>query len=299
MRSINHLNTLLVCLDLTDIDQYMIEYAAFLSQKLKMGKVIFLHAIQAYDLPDKSSKNFPDLKTSLSQRIEEEINSVVSSHFKQKIDTNVITKIEHEDAANVIIDFTRKEKVDLTLVGQKYGEDRTGHYGHKIAAEAATDLMFIPEKPEMRVNKILCATDLSKASEEAFERALDIAKAADTELMGYYLYDIRKSYFPATTMRTQRMLEKKIQHRFRKYLARFDVDPESVPLELGVNEEFKSQAEKLYETAEAENADLLIVGARGRTSVVTTLLGNVTERLRRIEKQIPVMIIKNNKGAGR
>jgi nucleotide-binding universal stress UspA family protein len=299
MGSINHLNTLLVCLDLTDIDQYLIEYAAFLSQKLKMGKVIFFHAIQAYDLPDKSNKNFPDLKTSLSQRIEEEINSVVSSHFKQKIDTNVITKIEHEDAANVIIDFTRKEKVDLTLIGQKYGEDRTAHYGHKIASEAETDLMFIPENPELQLNKILCATDLSKDSEEAFLRALDIATAVGTPLMCYYLYDIRKSYFPATTMRTQSMLEKKIRKRFRKYLTRFDVDPESIPLELGVNEEFKSQAEKLYESAETEKIELLIVGARGRTSVVTTLLGNVTERLRRIEKQIPVIIIKNSKRSGR
>jgi nucleotide-binding universal stress UspA family protein len=68
-----------------------------------------------------------------------------------------------------------------------------------------------------------------------------------------------------------------------------------VELRLRVNEEFKSQAEKLYEEAETQRTDLLIIGAKGKTSVVTSLLGNVTERLRRMEKKMPVMIMKNIK----
>ncbi|MCF8335762.1 MAG: universal stress protein [Bacteroidales bacterium] len=295
MSTIKNLKTMLVCLDLTDIDPNLIDYAAFLSQSLGMDKVIFIHAIQAYDLPDKSSKKFPDLKTDLRQRIEDEINSVVSNHFKKNIETEVITKIEDEDAANMIIDFTRKESVDLALIGQKYGEDRTGHYGHKIAAEALTDLMFIPEEPDLSLDTILCAVDFSKVSEKAFRRCLNISKAVNTKLICYYLYDTQKSYFPATTFKTKGMLEKRIYNRFRKFLAKFGLNPDDVELRIGVSEEFKSQAEKLYEEAEAQDVDLLVVGARGKTSVVTSLLGNVTEGLRKMEKQMPIMIMKNVK----
>ena len=295
MSTIKNLNTMLVCLDLTEIDRYLIGYASYLSQTLDLKKVIFFHAIQAYDLPDKSSKKFPDLETDLSTKIKAEINSVVSSHFKRKVNTDVITRIEDEDAANVIIDFTRKEKVDLILVGQKYGEDRSGHYGHKIAAEALTDLMFIPEEPELSLSKILCAVDFSKVSEKAFRRTLDIARATNAKLVCHYLYDTQKSYFPATTIRTKGVLEKKTRKRFRKFLGKFDLNPDDVELSLRVNEEFKSQAEKLYEEAEAQEVDLLVVGSKGKTSVVTSLLGNVTERLRRMEKKMPVMIMKNVK----
>ena len=298
MSNIKNLNTILVCLDLTDIDRSLIRYASYLSQTLELKKVIFFHAIQAYDLPDKSSKKFPDLESDLSTKIKSEINSVVSSHFKRNINTDVITRIENEDAANVIIDFTRKEEVDLALVGQKYGEDRSGHYGHKIAAEALTDLMFIPEDPELSLTKILCAVDLSKVSEKAFRRCLDISRAVNAPIICHYLYDTHKSYFPATTFRTKGVIEKKVRKRFRKYLNKFNLSPDDVELRVRVNEEFKSQAEKLYEEAEEQKADLLVVGAKGKTSVVTSLLGNVTERLRRMEKQMPVMIMKNVKARG-
>jgi nucleotide-binding universal stress UspA family protein len=295
MSTIKNLNTMLVCLDLTEIDRSLIRYASYLSQALELKKVIFFHAIQAYDLPDKSSKKFPDLESDLSTKIKSEINSVVSSHFKRNINTDVITRIENEDAANVIIDFTRKEEVDLALIGQKYGEDRSGHYGHKIAAEALTDLMFIPEDPELSLNKILCAVDFSKVSEKAFRRCLDISRAVDAPIICHYLYGTHKSYFPATTIRTKGVMEKKIRKRFRKFLKKFDLTPDDVELRLRVNEEFKSQAEKLYDEAEEQKVDLLVVGAKGKTSVVTSLLGNVTERLRRMEKQMPVMIMKNVK----
>jgi nucleotide-binding universal stress UspA family protein len=295
MSNIKNLNTLLVCLDLTEIDRYLIEYASYLSQTLEMDKVIFFHAIQAYDLPDKSSKKFPDLETDLSTKIKAEINSVVSSHFKRKVNTDVITRIEDEDAANVIIDFTRKEDVDLALIGQKYGEDRSGHYGHKIAAEALTDLMFVPEEPDLKLDKVLCAVDFSRDSEKAFRRALDIAQSTNSNLICHYLYDSSKSYFPATTIRTKGVLDKKVHKRFRKFLKKFDLTPDDIELRMRVNEEFKSQAEKLYEEAATLEVDLLVVGAKGKTSVVTSLLGNVTERLRRMEKQMPVMIMKNVK----
>lgn len=295
MSTIKNLKTMLVCLDLTKIDRSLIRYASYLSQTLELKKVIFFHAIQAYDLPDKSSKKFPDLESDLSTKIKSEVNSVVSSHFKRNINTDVITRIENEDAANVIIDFTRKEEVDLALIGQKYGEDRSGHYGHKIAAEALTDLMFIPEEPDLSLDKILCAVDFSRVSEKAFRRCLDISKTVNAKLICHYLYDTHKSYFPATTFKTKGMLEKRIQKRFRKFLAKFDMSPDDVELKVRVNEEFKSQAEKLYEEAEEQKVDLLVIGAKGKTSVVTSLLGNVTEGLRRMEKQMPVMIMKNVK----
>ena len=153
MNKIKDLNTLLVCLDLTEIDQHLIQYASFLSEALETEKVIFLHAIQAYDLPDKKSKKYPDLESSLSQTIRKEITDAVSERFRKGTKTEVITKIEDEDAADVVIGFTRKEQVDLTLIGQKFGEDRAGRYGQKIATQVHSDLMFVPESPEFSVEK--------------------------------------------------------------------------------------------------------------------------------------------------
>ncbi len=293
MNNIKNLNTILVCLDLTDIDHSLIQYASFLSKTLETDKIIFIHAIQAYDLPDKSSKKFPDLHSSLSKTIEEEINSVVSDHFKRKVKTEVITKIEDEDASQVILDFIEKENIDLTLIGQKLGEDREGHYGHKIASSARSDLMLIPEEPELNISKILCAIDLSEYSQKAFRRSRDIAKATQSEMVIQYIFDVSRSYFPAATVKSSTNLEKSFRKKFKKFLKKFDLKTEDVRYRYAINETLKSQAEKLYQAAEEEQANLIILGAKGQTDSVTSLLGNITENLRRMEKEIPVMVMKN------
>ncbi|MFO8236423.1 MAG: universal stress protein [Bacteroidales bacterium] len=295
MQTIKNLDTMLVCLDLTDIDHSLIRYASFLSQKLETDKIIFIHAIQAYDLPDKGSKKYPDLKSSLSKTIEEEINSVVSNHFKKQIKTEVTTKIEDEDASNVIIEFIKKENVDLTLIGQKAGEKREGHYGHKIAAKAQSDLMFIPEDPELSIEKILCAIDLSKLSVKAFRRSLDIANAINAEMVCQYIFDSSKSYFPAATNRTSSAMEKQFRKKYNKFVKQFGLKPTDIKCRYEVNETMKSQAEKIYQSAEEENTQLIIIGSKGQTSSITSLLGNITENFRRMKKQIPIMIMKNIK----
>ena len=294
MNNIENLNKMLVSLDLTEIDSSLIQYASFLSQTLETDKVFFVHAIQAYDLPDKSNKKFPDLNTSLSKTIQEEINSVVTNHFKRNTKTEVITKIENEDAADVILDIIEKEDIDIALIGQKYGEDREGRYGHKIATSAKSDLMFIPEQPKSSVNNILCAIDFSKDSEKAFKRALDVSRATQAKLTCFYIFDTSKSYFPASTQQTSSAIQKESEKKFEKFLKKFDLTPDDVQGEFEINDKLSSQAEKLYKKAEEIDADLAIIGAKGKTSVVTSLLGNVTENLRKMEKDIPVMIMKNH-----
>jgi len=284
---------LLVCLDLTDIDQHLIQYASFIGEALHVNRVIFLHAIQAYDLPDKKSKKYPDLETSLSQTIRKEINHVVSERFQTDIRTEVVTKIESEDAADMIIEFTRNEQVDLTLIGQKFGEERAGHYGQKIATQAKSDLMFVPESPELSAEKILCALDFSSQSERAFQRALDIKQVTGAQMSCHYIYDTSKSYFPATTLRSTSNMEKTARKKFRRFLEKFDLTPEEVDCNFEINDKIKGHAARINEEAESQKAQLVIIGARGQAATVTSLLGNVTENIRRMDMEMPVMILKN------
>lgn len=295
MDKIKELNTLLVCLDLTEIDQHLIQYASFLSEALQTERVIFLHVIQAYDLPDKKGKKHPDLESTLSQTIRKEITSAVSERFRKGTKTEVITRIEDEDASEVVIDFTRKEEVDLTLIGHKFGEDRAGRYGQKIATQVQSDLMFVPESPEFSVEKILCAIDFSRESERAFRRALDIQRLTGAGFTCYYIYDTSKSYFPATTLRSSSTLEKNMQKKFRKFLRKFDLTPDQVSCQFELNDQIQGHAERITRQAEEEESNLLIIGTRGQTSRVTSLLGNVTENIRRMDMEMPVMIMKNLK----
>ncbi len=290
----NRIKNILACLDLTYIDPVLIEYVAFFSESTGAEKVYFLHVIQEYALPEKGGKNLPDSEE-LYDIIYNKIKDEVDANFGQKRPAGIETRIESEDASTAIIEFTSETEIDLLLIGQKYGAKREARYGHKIAAGADCDIMFIPEQAEPEIQKILCAIDGSKESETAFQRALDLAEKTGADVAAYFLYDTAQTYFPATTVGGSSSKKERFKKRYAEFLERFDRPPDSVPCHFREVEPTENQAGTSYDAAVKEKADLIIIGAAGNIGDPTTLLGNILENFNNMEKEIPLLIIKNKK----
>ena len=288
------IDNILVGLDLTGIDHKAIQFSAYLAHIFNAKKVEFIHVIQAYDLPDKSSKKYPDLDSYIRQLMQDKIDAAISEQSKQ-FEIRIIIETEEENAAQVIVDYVKSHEVDLTIIGQKIGEDRRSYYGKKIATEARSDVLFVPEEAEIQLNDIFCAIDFSKYSEKAFELAQTIANKKSSKVHVYYLFDTTKAFFPATTLHnTRKKVERSLYKNYKKFLNRFNNENSSVVSDFSFSHsEFNNDAEKLIDKARAENSNLIIVGATGMPQNVTTLLGNISENLRVLEKEIPVWITKN------
>ncbi len=298
MVNIRNIKNMLVSLDLTDIDVRMIEYAYFLSRTFKIDKIYFVHIIQAYELGHKEKK-LKEIQNSINQKIQNDIDHIYDHHLDKATQTEVITRIENENAAQGVVNLISEKNVDLTLIGLKQGEDRKGKYAKEISAKAGSDLLLVPEEPENKIKHIFCAVDFSDKSEEAFQRALDLAKATGARLSCYYVYDIRKEYFPGGTNQSQSALEKKINRRYKKYLSKFNLNLSNVNPSYNINEKLDNSAEKIYAHSYNNNADLIIVGTKGRIGSKISLLGNITANLIHIDTEIPVMIIKKHKNKRR
>lgn len=284
---------LLVCLDLTAIDPFLISYAAFMAKTLPAEKVTFFHAIQAYDLPDRADRDFPDVETDLNAIIRKEMHKSVDELFEEKCRWEVATQVGYEDAADEINAYIQENNIDLTLLGQKSGENRKARYSGKIASTAASDILFVPQHAKQTIDPILCAVDFSNESLKAFERGLDLSRTWGVPMSCYFVFDPTRAYFPATTGRSSnynKQQAKKIQEQLFKA---YDLPPESIPCHIEIGEQMSSEAENIYHRAEKQNARLIIVGAQGDTSTVTSLLGNLSETFRIMEKAIPVMIVKH------
>jgi nucleotide-binding universal stress UspA family protein len=239
-----------------------------------------------------------EIKSSLNQNIRNEINRIVTRRFGEKTQTEVITKIENENAAQAVLEVIREKEIDLTLIGQKYGEDRENKYAKEISAKAESDLLLIPEEATHKIEHIFCAVDFSKESEEAFRKALDLSKTIGTRLSCYYVYDIRKMYFPVATDQSPASLEKLFYKKFEKFLTKFDLSLSDVKPRFNINDKLNNSAEKTYTQAVDDEADLIVIGTKGQPGSVISLLGNITENLMHIDTEIPVMIIKNRNNKG-
>lgn len=286
-------HNILVCLDLTAIDPYLIRYAAFIARTLPASKVVFLHAIQAYDLPDRAQRDFPDVETALNEMIRDELYKSVDDNFREKCHWEVATQVGYEDAAKEVLDFIKENDIDLALIGQKSGENREARYGHKIAAEADSDILFVPQYAENSVDPLMCAIDFSDQSAKAFEIALDMHRAWGVGIMCYFIFDSTRAYFPATTDRSSAHIQQQSSKIYEKFLKGYGLSPEDIPCRIEIGDPMASEAENIHQAAMDKNARLIVVGARGETSTVTSLLGNIAETFRLMEKEIPVLIVKN------
>lgn len=286
-------DNLLVCLDLTAIDAFMIRYAGFLAENLDVRHVSFFHVIQAYDLPDRASRRFPDVETELTDIVRDELHQSVDTRFDEHRSWDVVTEVGYEDAAQEIVEYIKDNDVDLTVIGQKSGENREGHYGQKVASEAPSDILFVPQDAAQIISPVLCAIDFSDESTRAFELSLDIKSAAEAALICYFVSDPSRAYFPASTTRSSQIHETQCRKTCQEFLDAYGFSLEDVACLIEAGDPMKSAAENIYKTAQDNQAGLIVVGAQGDTATMTSLLGNLCESFRLLEKDIPVLIVKH------
>lgn len=290
----NPIKNILTCLDLTYIDPVVVEYTDFLVGITGAEKAYFLHVIQEYDLPGKGGRDLPEGEE-IYELIYKKIKNKVHSGFKQQIPVGIETQIATEDASSAIIDFIAETKIDLTLIGRKIGAYREARYGHNILSGADCDIMFIPEKSTHNIKKILCAIDGSGDAEVAFAHALNLSGKTGAAIVSYFLYDTTKTYFPATTQSSASMHQEHLHGKYDQFLKTFNRSPEDIICHFRELAPSENQADKVYETALDENADMIVVGATGDMGTPTTLLGNIALNFNNIEIKMPLLIIKNER----
>ena len=136
------------------------------------------------------------------------------------------------------------------------------------------------------IRTILLATDLSAASSEATERAVDLAIRLDARLLVVNVLEKRRlsgggSHDRVDQARTER--ETHLVGVVREARAR------------GVKAEFLlwegDPGGSITAAAEAEHADLVVVGTRGRSGAERMLLGSVSDHVVR-HAECPVLVVR-------
>ena len=149
------------------------------------------------------------------------------------------------------------------------------------------------------IRRILCATDLSPASEPAWDEARLLAGLLGAELVVLHVVPPMpiplEGYFPPQTY--QELVEgeqREAQASLDALLAR--VTEPRLKAQGRVVE--GSAAQRILDVAREEGSDLIVVGTRGRTGVERILLGSVADRVVRAASR-PVVTVRPHPAAGR
>lgn len=290
----------LVTLDLSDLDDKVLDYINFLNKEIKIGSLYFLHVIKKAGFF--SNLFFKDSSSLQSQFI---LDEDIIKHFISGVESK-LTKAEyiHVEYAvkegqplNVIIDEINENHADLVIVGKKPLGESSGVLGKSIARRSPCSVLFVPKDAVQQLKTIVVPVDFSENSGRALQTAFAINNIREKpakivclhiyEMPDLSIYRINKTY-----EQLKSIIEADLLDAFDNFLDTYVPDLKDI-IEKNLTERTHiSTAGHLNESVKELEADLVIIGAKGHTPIERLLLGSVTEKFLQMNEIIPTLIVR-------
>jgi nucleotide-binding universal stress UspA family protein len=190
----------------------------------------------------------------------------------------VRTACEEGEPHERIVDLADSGNFDLIVMGRK-GQNRlerslVGSVTARVIGYSGTDVLVVPNECRVGWKKILVATDGSKFSEAAAERAVSFAKAYGGELLIVSVVDVPAEFYGEAPDAWDNLVMKAKGYTKK---VKQQADNSEVKAKTLVKEAETWQA--IIQVATEEKADAIVMGSHGKTGLKRLLMGSVTEKV--------------------
>ena len=239
-------------------------------------------------LGDLDTTGVGNVMASMRKPCEEALAEAVRLAGEAKI--MIRTACEEGETHERIVDLAEAENFDLIVMGRR-GQSRieralVGSVTARVIGYSHTDVLVVPKDTTVGWKKILVATDGSKYSEAATEKAIDFAVSYGGELIILSVVDVPAEFYGESpeawdnlVVRAQKCAEE------AKQLA----DASGIKVQAFVREAETWQA--IIDMASDKKAETIIMGSHGRTGLKRLLMGSVTEKVIG-HAPCPVLVVK-------
>ncbi|WP_114784045.1 universal stress protein [Botryobacter ruber] len=292
------LKKLMVGLDLTKMDETLIRYAAFLCSQSSIRQVLFVHIIQEVEIPEELKQDYRQQNVPLERSITSDLETKVSQYFAQLPQVQTEIQVVEGKPLKGLLRGAKQYHPDLMLVGRKLHLRGSGVLPQKLLRSGKTSILFLPENAEPVLKKILVSIDFSDCSLMALDRVLHSALTRpDVEVSCLHVYEVPTGYI--TLGESYADFEDRMKgfatEKFDQVLAKFPELGSRTSLKLVKRESEDDIGELIVLHAKRDRADMLVIGAKGKSAAAVFMVGSVTEKILRHDNDIPLTVFKNEK----
>jgi nucleotide-binding universal stress UspA family protein len=203
-----------------------------------------------------------------------------------KVETTIEQGIPHEE----IVKTADAGDCDLIVMGRR-GLSRLermlmGSVTERVIGHTERDVLVVPRDAAVGWEKVLVATDGSRYSEAAVERAIDFAKTHGGSMIAVSVVDVTEEFYAQAPDAVEKM-ENKAGEMLEEVKKKAGAS--NVKIETHVRE--GDAHRKIVELAGEKNADVIFMGSHGRKGLKKFLMGSVTEKVIGLAS-CPVIVVK-------
>lgn len=222
--------------------------------------------------------------------------NLVGNHFHSHNDAELIYEVIEGSPLVELLRRSRDEDIDLILVGGKSKREDSGTLPEKLVRKAPCSVLILPQGREAKITKVLVPVDFSENSAEAMEVAIAFASASGVPSIDcLHVYRVPTGYHKTgkSYEAFAEIMKGHAENYFRTFVSAFDLKGVVIN---PIFESANNPAKAIKKVVQDRGADLLVMGALGRSAAAAVLLGSVTERTIRTT-DVPLIAVKK-KGTG-
>ncbi len=282
----------LVGLDLTEMDDHVINYVAMISEILPLERIFFLYVAKELELPKEVLEKYPALLAPLDESIQMDLKQKVNKYFKDsKVETVCVVK--DGEPIEKILKLAKVKHVDLIVMGRKKSLKGSGLVSSRIARKCPSSLLLVPEKFNNSIKKLLIPVDFSRHAALSVKQGIRFVKKSFKDIELVHIYSVPSGY--SKVGKSYEEFAKIIKGHAMNKCAKF-LNENEFPSDIKCNyilEDHSNKGELIHDHAVDTKADLIVIGSRGRTRASSILIGSCAEKLVFHDSDMPVLIVKN------
>ncbi len=247
-----------------------------------------LYVVSVAEVPDIISR-YPLAAEKLIADTRRHLDSLKERAEKEGVLCETILAHGQEPYRN-IVDEAAKNNVDMIIIGRRGRSSLErvlmGNVTAMVIGYSETDVLVVPEDATVSWECILLATDGSKYSEIATNRAIELAKSYNSELKVISVVDVTEEFLALAPGAVEDLVKKAkaIVEDVEKRASSEGIKTEGVVKE---GEAYNI----IVNFAKEQKANAIIMGSYGRTGLIRLLMGAVTERVIGYTS-CPVLVVK-------
>ena len=295
---------LLIALEMGPADPAVLDYLSQFMDYVPVASAYFLHVLpkvdlysktyraQAEDLVNRHRLGSGILNTMKRRVAESGIDQQTINVQYDLLDGNPLEALLHE---------AEDLHADLLVIGQQTEKDDHGILARNLIRQTTSNALVIPDRARWRMRRIMVPVDFSAHSVTALHAAMALRKQMeeDTQVVAVNVYELPNlSVYKIQKTREEldEMLREDRQLAFDAFLKEYIGEEADQVERVLLQKEVPGIARYLYDYANQNEVDFIVMGAQGHSAVERMFLGSVTEKMMNMNERLPILVVKNNEG---